>query len=228
VRLTTNRRGTPTTRIIRLSLDGRGFPYQAGQAAWLGLESHAELTPYSIASSPDETARHGWLEFLVKTDEARRFGAEVASIRRGTTVLMDGPIGEFTFSDQPTYPQYLFVAGGTGIAPIRSMIQHAVASGAGGRLVLLYSARRPEEFAYLSEMRGLARRGALTLELTLTGQADLWRHGRGRADATHMKRLIGDTPTMCYLCGPASMVSDLSVALHNVGVPTGQVKTEQW
>ena len=228
MKLLSNRRETPTTRTIRVSLEGRPFPYRAGQAAWLGVDPHDELTPYSIASAPEETAQHGWIQFLVKVDAARRFGAAVEGLRNGREIYVGGPAGAFTFPDAPSQHEFLFVAGGTGIAPVRSMVVHALAATREPIIRVLYSARQPDEFAYLSELRALVRQRRITLELTLTGEGGKWRHGRGRAGAAHLERLGAGPSTMAFLCGPAAMVADLSSALEFVGVPRRNICTEQW
>src|SRR5919198_1121614 len=150
LRVVANRRATPTSRVLRLAVEDHPFAYRAGQAAWLRVDTERERTPYSIASSPEETSRHRWLEFLVKTDKSSRFGAHVDELRRGSTVLVHGPIGTFVFPDAPSERRFLFIAGGTGIAPLRSMLRHAIDANVPGRKTLLYSARTPDEFAYLA------------------------------------------------------------------------------
>ena len=65
--LVTNQPATPTTRLIRVALDGAPFSYRAGQAAEVSTEA-GQHTPYSIASAPYETEDGGFLEFLVKVD----------------------------------------------------------------------------------------------------------------------------------------------------------------
>jgi glycine betaine catabolism B len=227
VKLLSNRRETPTSRTIRIAVD-KPFRYKAGQAAWIGLSPHDELTPYSIASSPEETERQGWLQFLVKVDAARRFGAAVERLRRGADVYIHGPAGEFTFPDAPGRHEFLFVAGGTGIAPARSMIVHALAAVSPPRIRLLYSARTAREFAYGRELRAYAREGRISLELTLTGKGGRWRYGRGRAGAAHLKRLGAGPATMAFVVGPEAMVSDLTSALASLGVPTSNIRSEQW
>lgn len=231
MRLIANRRATPTTRQIRLALDGTTFRYKAGQAAWLGADgAHSELTPYSIASAPEETAREHWLEFLVKVDGATRFGSRVAALHRGADVTVSGPAGAFVFPDDAPERQFLFIAGGTGIAPLRSMLRHALERRAGARFALLYSARRPDEFAYLRELRALAKLGCLELALTLTGEGHGWRHNRGRVGAEHLAPLLerADTPPLCFVCGPASMVADMPATLVRLGVPAGRIRTDEW
>ncbi|HTM27700.1 MAG TPA: FAD-dependent oxidoreductase [Vicinamibacterales bacterium] len=226
MRLLLNDPATPTTRIVRLALEGEGFSYRAGQAAALAVE-RSEPTPYSIASAPAETARHGWLEFLIKVDGSSRFGARVADLRPGTTVSVGGATGNLTLPEPPRPEPLLFIAGGTGIAPMRSMICEALQLQWPGRLTLVYSARTPDEFAYLDELRILHERGALDLTLTLTGKADEWDHARGRTSAVHLSRLITPDST-CFLCGPPAMLRDVPDALASLGLRREKIRTEHW
>lgn len=225
VRLLSNHVETPTTRRIRLSLDRERFSYRAGQSA--ALSAGGPPTPYSIASAPCETARHGFLEFLVKVDGSSRFGALVDTLSSDTHVSIDGPSGLFTLDSVAPGTPVLFIAGGTGIAPVRSMIRETVESGRGGLLALLYSSRTPEEFAYLSELKDLASAGHLTLVLTLTGDAQDWAHARGRAGIAHLAELVRPDTT-AFICGPPSMVGELRNALSSLGVPSGRIVTENW
>jgi len=227
LKVVANRRATPTTRMLRLATGAHSFTYQAGQAAWLRVDTERERTPYSIASSPEETAREGWLEFLVKTDQSSRFGAHVDALQRGSTVLVQGPAGKFVLPHAPVERRFLFIAGGTGIAPLRSMLRHAIDTDVPGRKALLYSARTPAEFAYLPELRALARQGAISLTLTLTGIADRWRHSRGRAGTELLTPLV-DEDTLCFLCGPPSMILEVPEILRVLGVPAGRIKTEEY
>jgi ferredoxin-NADP reductase len=227
VRLLSNQSATPTSRVIRLALDTAAFSYLAGQGASLAAGDLEEWTPYSIASAPSETARHGSLEFLVKVDGSNRFGAIVEGLQAGTGIRVRGPAGNFTLSGvSPTTP-LLFVAGGTGIAPLRSMIHEALDTGHAGSLALVYSARTPDEFAYIKELRELANRGSLALTLTLTGEAQDWGHARGRTGPAHLSDLVS-SGTMAFICGPAAMVKELPVALTSIGLARNRIRTEDW
>ena len=164
---------------MRLSLGDAAFSYTAGQAALLSSEGTAERVPYSIASSPEESARFGYLEFLLKLD-ANRWGAHLRTLRSGSRLAVEGPFGTFVFPPDPVERQFLFVAGGTGIAPLRSMIGHALQARVKGRLHLLYSARTPADFAYLAEMRRYAASGQLELAVNATREVPKrWRERRG-------------------------------------------------
>ena len=227
MRVISNVNATPTTRVIRVALDGTQYSYRAGQAAALGFSEVEPTTPYSIASAPVETARTGYLEFLIKVDGSNRFGAVVSDIKRDMRIFVSRPAGRFGLPPEAAKRPLLFIAGGTGIAPLRSMLIETIAERRKDKPALVYSARSPEEFAYLEELRGLQEEGSLDLTLTLTGDASEWRHARGRAGTEHFVELA--TPrTLCFVCGPPSMVTDLPEALKALGVPGDQIKTENW
>ena len=147
LRASSVRFATPSTRILRLDLDGALFLYAAGQAADIGLADSPERVPYSIASAPEESIREGYLEFLVKVEPSGRWGHKFDRLARGMRTAVDGPRGSFSFPEHPPERRFLFIAGGTGIAPIRSMLRHMILTKQPGRSRLLFSARTPDEFA---------------------------------------------------------------------------------
>ena len=214
--------------MVRLDLSDRTFTHQAGQAALLGVVADGERFPYSISSSPEESAGGGYLEFLLKV-EPDGWPAHLADLRRGSEIAVEGPIGSFVFPRQPAEQQFLFVAGGTGIAPLRSMIQHALQIGQRGRLHLLYSARTPRDFAYLPELRRLVRRGQLELALNATREISAgWRGERGRITQPQLARLVEDPATLCFVCGPAAMVEEVPRMLTQIGVAPRRIRIEEW
>ncbi len=229
LRVRSVRRATPGSRIIRLDLQGATFSYKPGQLAAIGPAGAAERLPYSIASAPEETVLGGYLEFLIKTDAAGRWGPHFDPPRRGDMLAVRGPSGFFVFPERPRERRFLFIAGGTGIAPLRSMIRHAVLTGSPGRLSLLYSARTPKDFAYLSELRAMARRGEIDLSLSATREfPPRWRGERGRLAATQLAQLVDDPATLCFVCGPAAMVADVPPMLEVLGIDRSRIRLEDW
>jgi NAD(P)H-flavin reductase len=227
LRVTSIRRATPSTRVVRLALDGARFSYKPGQAAFIGVDQR-ELTPYSIASAPEESKQHGWLEFLLKI-ESSGWGSHLTGLRRGGHLTIQGPVGSFVFPTRPRERQFLFVAGGTGIAPLRSMVRHAFACRQPGRLHLLYSARTPSDFAYLSELKRYAREGRLDLSLTATREVPArWRGERGRITSDRLAALVETPLTLCFVCGPAAMVDDVPRMLLELGIDRKRIRIEEW
>jgi ferredoxin-NADP reductase len=215
---------------VRLALDGAELLYRAGQAAMIGVADRNERVPYSIASAPEETRAHGALEFLIKVEPSGRWGHQFDRIARGMHIAVQGPYGTFGFPERPVERSFLFVAGGTGVAPLRAMIRHALLAHVPGRLRLLYSARSPEDFPYLSELRGLDRRKQLDLRVTAT-RGELpgtWRGARGRIDASHLAPLVDAIPTLCFVCGPAAMVDAVPRMLQELGIERERIRIEEW
>jgi ferredoxin-NADP reductase len=229
-RITSIRRATLSTRIVRLALDGAAFPYLPGQAATLGVEGDDEtVVPYSIASAPEETAQHGALDFLIKVEPSGRWGHRFERLVRGMRVRLHGPYGTFTFPPRPREGRFLFIAGGTGIAPVRSMLMHLELARVPGRARLLYSARTPGDFPYLPDLRAMVARGRLELTLTATREVgSRWRGERGRIAASRLAPLVDHPETLCFVCGPAAMVKDVPVLLMALGVSDRRIMVEEW
>lgn len=223
------RRETPSTRAVRLALGGARFAYQSGQAALLGIVGQPELVPYSFASAPEDSGSGGYLEFLLKLEPGGGWGRHLEGLKRGARLTVQGPVGSFVFPERSDETDTLFVAGGTGIAPLRSMINHVLATRADCRLHLLYSARTPADFAYLPELKRRARAGQLELVLTATRQIpDRWRGERGRITSDRLARLIETPHTLCFVCGPAAMVDDVPRMLELLGIERGRIRIEDW
>ena len=220
---------TPLTRLIRLDLGNRPFVFQAGQAALIGTHGQTERRPYSIASSPEDAVRHHRLEFLVKVDPQGSIGPHLAALERGTRIDFEGPTGAFTLGPAPHAAAYLFVAGGTGISPLRAMLRHLIATTGEARVSVLYSARVPEELAFRAELERLARRDLIRLHLTITGDASAsWEGTRGRISLETLAHALPSKEAVCFLCGPPSMVEDVPPLLRQLGVPSHHVRTEEW
>lgn len=220
------RRATASTRVLRLE---GAFRYQAGQAVRLGPADSNVTVPYSIASAPEDTAAHTFVEFLVKVDAQERWGEEFEPLRRGQQLRVMGPRGDFTFPDRPAERSFLFIAGGTGIAPLRAMLRHARAVRQPGTYRLLYSARTPDDFAYLAELRGMARRGEIQLTATATRAGnERWKGGRGRIAPEQIAALIDNPATLCFVCGPAPMVDEVPRMLRELGIDRTRIRLEEF
>lgn len=218
-----NRRATPTTRLIRIDISANPVTFLAGQWMRLGAPGDPHPRPYSVASSPEESRALGMLEFLVRDEGS---GSGLAQMRKGSRVLIEGPHGRFHLPEPFAVTEALFVAGGTGIAPLRSMLLHALAQRRHPRCGLLYSARSADEFAYRAELRRLALAGRITLALTITGDVHgRWRGARGRITRAQLAAMRPRPGTQCFVCGPPGFVTDMKLALGELGVT--RVRSEE-
>ena len=220
---------TPRAHTIRLDLQGQSFPYLAGQAAYLQPQGAEKRRPYSIASAPEETAQHGLIEFLVQTGPDGSSGLAADRVRPGTPVTIEGPLGSFTFPAHPRERRFVFVAGGTGIAPLRSMLWHTLLAERDGHVALIYSVRSPEEFAYLQEFERLKNEGRIEFRHTVTRVAtEGWSGRQGRIDVRCLDGLIEPGETLCFVCGPPALIGDIRPQLMELGVREDQIRIENW
>jgi ferredoxin-NADP reductase len=161
--------------------------------------------------------------------EADGWGPHLIGLRRGAQVTVRGPIGAFVFPHRPIEQQFLFVAGGTGIAPLRSMIRHAFETRQRGQLRLLYSARTPHDFAYLSELNRYARERRIELALNATREVPpRWRGEHGRITRGRLEPLVKTPETLCFVCGPSAMVDDVPRMLEELGIERERIRVEEW
>jgi ring-1,2-phenylacetyl-CoA epoxidase subunit PaaE len=229
VRLQDVTSATPRSCLLSLDVSRLGFEFHPGQAVVIGEHTQTIRRPYSIASSPEQARERGTLELLVGLDAAGSPGPHLASMRPGSAIDLEGPVGAFTFPETLAQRRLLFVAGGTGIAPLRSMIDHVLRAHPAEQVALLYSARRADEFAFIEELRGHARNGRLELHQTVTRDDDGWAGGRGRIGRAHFEAVLHEpVETLCFVCGPSAMVTEAVATLAQLGVPIEAIRTEQW
>jgi ferredoxin-NADP reductase len=212
---------------VHIGLNGHSLPYQPGQALLVATHGHERRRPYSIAIAPEDAEREGRIELLVGVNDDGSPGTHL-TLAPGTLVDVDGPLGHFTFPEHPAEERFVFIAGGTGIAPLRAMLHRALHS-SHKAIGVLYSARTPSDFAYEAELRSLAERRRIELRMTVTREADDdWSGARGRIGRDDLAPLVHDPATLCFICGPPALVSQMPGVLENLGVPSERIRIEAW
>lgn len=203
-----------------------GIAFRAGQFAWISVERSA-LTlidnPFSFSSSAEHPER---VSFTIA--EAGDFTASVRDIAPGTRVHVDGPFGTFDL-ERHEGPGYAFVAGGSGIGPVMSMLRTMADRGDERDTVVLYGANTWEGITFREEMDALGERPNVTVVYVLDDPHDGWEGETGFVDrdliARHVDRL--DTREF-FVCGPEPMVHALHDALDELGVPEAHIHTEHY
>jgi ferredoxin-NADP reductase len=219
---------TPRTRRLRLAIEGPAFAFRAGQAAFVGVQGSGIRAAYSIASSPAQ-ARDGVLELLVAADSAfGQAGLDPAAVV-GVRLDLDGPVGEFGVPEAAATAPLLLVAGGTGIAPIRSVILDRLDLERPPVMTLVYSARTPDEFAFGDELLALLGRGVLDVHMTVTrDDAPATVSTRaGRVNDALLQAALPSPDAWCLVCGPAGFVLSATASLSGIGVPAERIVTER-
>jgi ferredoxin-NADP reductase len=181
----------------------------------------------SMASSPLERD----LLFTARvTDTA--FKRTLWELPTGSSVDMQGPMGMFTLPIDSATP-LVFLAGGVGVAPLRSMLRYAADAGTGHRISLFYSSRVPEEALFLDEFEEIAAKHVgITVFATITRpeqSATKWTGPTGRLSGRTIKERCSEwARATYYVSGPPVMVEAMKLLLAEMEIDQGHIKQEVW
>jgi NAD(P)H-flavin reductase len=178
--------------------------------------------PYSFASAQDP--RHPE-EFEIAA--AFQAGADaIDTLPIGGVLEAEGPAGEFTWQAQPR-PAALLVGVGTGVAPLRALIQEELARKSPTRLLLLAGHRAPEDVLFQEDFRQLsAAEPRFQFVPTLTGTHAHWLGSRGRVQTQLAAAARSLGPLDAYVCGRLDMVTEVVHALRVLGVAPERIRSE--
>lgn len=145
--------------------------------------------------------------------------------REGDTVQCTAPHGQFML--KPGRREKIFVAGGTGVAPLRAMLRERLEQGADERMHLWVGARREDEVPYLAEILALTdTHPHLSFHLVYS-EADNGEHGPRWVHEAVYEGLLHPHGALAecefYVCGPPSMVAAMRALLAQIGIPGEQV-----
>jgi ferredoxin-NADP reductase len=210
-----------------------GFEFKAGQFLRLSLidppetDAEGDQRTFSIASAPHEE------DLMIATrmrDTA--FKRVIKSMPLGSEIQMRGPYGRMTLHEDATKPA-VFLTGGIGITPFRSIALDAAHSGLSHRLCLFYSNRRPEDAAFLEELAQLERTNPYYRFIaTMTSAAESkqpWSGETGYINADMLARFIDDLKTpVYYVAGPQGLVNAMRKTLAEAGVNEGEIRAEEF
>ena len=200
-------RETERTRTLTLR-PGRGWrAHRAGQFVTVGVEVDGRILgrAYSISSSPE---RRDGLFTITVTTMGRVSNALVHGAKPGDHIRIGLPQGDFTMPEDPP-SRVLFVTGGSGVTPVRSMLQTFALRRAMPDVVHLHYARSPDDVIFGAELAQLARDfpsyrfvPRITTAPTL-GRAELPRDFATRA---------------AWACGPESLLDAVAAVVPDVRV----------
>ncbi|GAB3454994.1 1,2-phenylacetyl-CoA epoxidase subunit PaaE [Actinophytocola sediminis] len=233
----------PVSRVDRLCEDAvavtfavpaelaRTFAFQAGQYLTLrqDVDGVEERRSYSICAPPEAAPRIG-----VRRVAGGLFSSRlVDSVRPGDLLEVLPPQGRFTPDAERRGAQHVFVAAGSGITPVLSIVSSLLRSDEDSRVTLLYGNRRSDTVMFGDELADLKDRYTDRFQLVhvLSREPRAVELFSGRLDAERLTRLLGTiVPTVdvdrWWLCGPFGMLTDAQAALAAHGVPADRVRRE--
>lgn len=198
-----------STRRLKIRLD-EPMQFNAGQYAEIVVPGHGVGRQYSMANAPSES---GELEFHIKRTDGgiATAGWIFDGLAVGERVSLRGPLGQFGITAKREEPAIL-IGGGTGLAPLTSIVRHALEHDLLPELYLYHGGRRRDDLYDVEYFRELEReyphfhyRPALS--------EDTWDGACGMVTDVVLNDFASCKGLRAYLCGPPSMVEAAVKAL---------------
>ena len=214
---------TPDVKTFRVvGLDGKKpFAHIPGQCAMLSMPGIGEAL-FSITSSP---TNEEYLEFSIK--KCGCVTTWLHEIEPGQQVTIRGPYGNgFPVDTELKGKDLLIIAGGIGLAPVRSVINYVRANRANyGTLDIVYGSRSKEDLVDYQEIldEWMAEDG-INVHLTIDREQPDW-DGHVGFVPNYVKELNFDTSKTVVMCGPPIMIKFTLAGLEELGFQRDQVYT---
>lgn len=215
-------------KIFRFSSIDGGVPsFSPGQWCFLHLlDGNGDSIlkrPYSIASSPSVP----YLEFAIDMINGA-FTSKLALIEVGAIVGIDGPYGHFSYKDQT---KAAFIAGGTGLAPIMSMLRYIDEKKIDGSFFLFYSTKTMDRVLYRKELETIqAHNSGIKVVITLTREEPKeWSGETGRISKEMIAKYAKEPQQFdWWLCGHMELIKNMKDSLVGMGTEAKRLKMEGW
>ena len=181
---------------------------------------------FTLASSPTEDNIRVGIKFYRQGSSYKK---SLAS-RDGQLVIAAGQrAGDFTLPDDASQ-KCVFMAGGIGITPFRSMIKYLLDKSEKRDIILMYANKCAPEIIYRDVFDQAENNLGIKTIYTLTDVDSIqpdWTGRRGRFDADSIKQLVGDYKNrVYYLSGPHEMVKGFEATIKNLGISKENIKTD--
>lgn len=225
----------PATRVFEVPIpDGVSFPYISGQFAMIGHNDVRLLAnpnamkwaSFSISSSPEQK---GILEFCVGDGSPTGVSHKLMTMPLNEEVIVKGPFGKFLLDE--TAPEYVFLATGTGIAPLISMVRTLLSKNVKVPITLYFGFRFPSQYMYREELEQLQKAHPnFKSEIIASRPGDAWKHHSGHLQDVLAKYSSPNLKTTkVYICGKPTIAEELvKFCIETVQFTPENVIIEKW
>ena len=195
----------------------RPVRYQAGQFIELTIphdnpDERGQKHWFTLSSSPSEERLA--ITTKLPKDRETTFKQALEALKPGDQVMMSDPMGDFVLPKDKARP-LVFIAGGIGVTPMRSMIKWLVDSQEQRTIQLIYAANNIDEVAF----RDLFSNYGLPVTISLANPPAGWEGETGRLTPEKILELAPDVDNKLYfISGPEPMVESLVDGLQAAGV----------
>ena len=198
--------------------------YKAGQYAYFDIgevynDPKGPIRHFTIASSPTE-------DFILISTRIRSspYKKRLSSLEPGVEVKARGPEGKFVLHEDYS-KSAIFLSGGIGVTPFRSMIKYATDKQLPLRIIMFDSNRNQENILFKKEFDECSNINKnVKIIYTITDEAqnqsgtNNWHGEKGRIDKAMLARYLGDSDqktSVFYICGPPAMIKAMQDLLQS-------------
>lgn len=204
---------TPST------LHPQPFSYKPGQFLFVKFLSDrvtGEWHPFTISSSPTED------HIAITPKASGDWTHTLDDLLPGDSALIKAPYGDFTCTNVPNAKGYVFIIGGIGVTPFRSMLKYLRDTKSTIPVQIIYANKRQAEVAFRDEIDQYPTTHIMSRDPGWTGET-------GHVDAACIKKHIKDISVQDYfVCGPPPMMDLVKKSLVELGVPASQIRSERF
>lgn len=200
--------------------------YMEWTLAHKNVDSRGNRRYFTIASSPTE----GELAIGVKIGPKRSsYKNALFNMNNEKIIIASQLAGDFILPKN-LKEKLVFIAGGIGITPFRSMIKYLLDKKERRDIVLFYAAKNPKDFAYMEIFNKGIKDLGIRVIYTVTDKTlsrSSWKGHMGRIDAIMIaKEVVDHKERIFYLSGPNAMVKGYENILHELGVSGTKIKKD--
>lgn len=189
-------------------------------------DDRGEVRPFSIITSPTEKDLALTTKF---STPGSSFKKNLLNLEPGSELATRGPFGHFTLPTEPSQP-VVFLGGGVGITPFRSMIKFATDSALSTPLTLIYANKTPGDIIYREEFDLFEGENPNFRAIyTVDTPTEDWGGETGHLTPGIIRKYVGslDKP-LFYICGPVGMIDAYAKILTSLGVAPDRLRTENF
>jgi predicted ferric reductase len=205
------------------------FSYVPGQFHFITFHRNRNLPEeehhWTISSSPTE---QGMISSTIKS--RGDFTSTIGETRIGDTATVHGPFGRFSCMNYAHEQDLVFIAGGIGVTPLRSMLRHMHDTESEKSVLFIYANSDENNIVFRKELQEIfsGNYPRLNLVHVLENPPRNWSGETGLLDKAKLERLCKNklSNASFYLCGPPGLVETALVNLKDLGVPDKRIHLE--
>ncbi len=211
------------TILITLKLNEE-FQFKAGQfvLVYKEVSGKEENRAFSIASPPSQNT----IELLIKKYENGKLSPLLFELKENDKLKVRGPFGVFTLKPSQ---ELVFIASGTGISPLRSMIHEALEANHNQSIRLFYGFRHEEDYFFKKDFENLQEKHKNFHVYPCSTKSDNANYLKGRVTKHVPSMVESKKEKNVYICGPNQMINDcLNILIKDLNFQREQVHIERW